>query len=661
MFYRLIKSDWAIPYLDKDKPNPKFKKEIQGPKIIEGCLTAEEVKQLNELGYNAYWFPNHPDTNVYQTEGIRHLRGKHIKVFNYVFVDMDLKDGVYNKVEDFIEVLAQFPVKPTMTVKSGHGVHAYWQINGLNREAYVLTQLALLRHFKTDESVWTVLQLMRVPGSLNTKEIDNYRVADVEPSVSSGQTYELNQFPSEIFNLSEEDQNRAQNHINKLDGRAQVDLGHDVDVNELPQSFVNLIAQDKGLYDLFYDPIAAYGDRSGADMKLANILFQKKFPKKEALLVIANTQKALDKGAYRLQYAQDTIDKAYVERTKNKFMTVGQMLRTGHKTVERTPVFGPDVFDCLVNKWSKKQVLGLVAGSGVGKTAVTLFIIKCMIENNPDNDDVFVFISLEMPAAEIVERWVQLVGKDSPLADRLYVIDTEDDETGDQRTVGLQEVYEYCMDIKMATGKEIGVVAIDHIGIISKHVDTTKDYTFGIESEQMAGWGQIKTMSMANLATQLKTLAKMLNTFVIPLTQTTKAKGLGYTPLGKDAAFGISQYENIVDYMLTLWQPLMLVQDQLETRFLAWQYAKIRHQHKDDIIKPNSYKLLVYDMASGALIPPDEEQYQEFARLLPIAQERAKEKENKVETQYTRSLSLESLNQISQKLQLVAHENNNVE
>jgi hypothetical protein len=217
------------------------------------------------------------------------------------------------------------------------------------------------------------------------------------------------------------------------------------------------------------------------------------------------------------------------------------------------------------------------------------------------------------------------------------------------------------MDIKMATGKEIGVVAIDHIGIISKHVDTTKDYTFGIESEQMAGWGQIKTMSMANLATQLKTLAKMLNTFVIPLTQTTKAKGLGYTPLGKDAAFGISQYENIVDYMLTLWQPLMLVQDQLETRFLAWQYAKIRHQHKDDIIKPNSYKLLVYDMASGALIPPDEEQYQEFARLLPVAQERAKEKENKVETQYTRSLSLESLNQISQKLQLVAHENNNVE
>lgn len=661
MFYRLIKSDWAIRYLQKDKPNPKFKKDIQGPKTIEGCLSAEEVKQLNELGYNAYWFPNHPASNVYENSNVKHLGGKHIEVFEYVFVDMDLKDGVYKSVEEFIELLAQFPVKPTITVKSGHGVHAYWRIENLSREAYVLTQFALLRHFKTDESVWTVLQLMRVPGSLNTKEMDNYRRADVEESVSSGAAYQLNQFPAEIFNISEDDKRKAQNHINKLEGRAEVLLGHEVDMDEIPEAFVKLIANDQGLYDLFHDPIAAYGDRSGADMKLANILFQKKFPKKEALQVIANTQKALDKGAYRAQYAQDTIDKAYVERTKNKFMTVGQMLRTGHKTVERVPVHGPDVFDCLVHKWSKKQVLGLVAGSGVGKTAVTLFIIKCMIENNPDNDDVFVFISLEMPAAEIVERWVQLVGSDSPLADRLYVIDTEDDETGDQRTIGLQEVYEYCIDIKTATGKEIGVVAMDHIGIISKHIDTTKDYTFGIESEQMAGWGQIKTMSMANLATQLKTLAKMLNTFVIPLTQTTKSKGLGYTPLGKDAAFGISQYENIVDYMITLWQPLMLVQDQVQERFLAWQYAKIRHQHKDDIIKPNSYKLLVYDMASGALLPPDEDQYKTFAETLPLAQARAKEKENKVETNYTRSLSIESLNEISQKLQLVAHNTNNVE
>ncbi len=653
MFYRLIKPDWAVPTLDNGDPNPRFKKPIPGPKTIEGCLPEEDVRQLNELGYNVYWFPNHPSTDVYADGQTKYLGGKLIDVFEYVFVDMDLKDGVYATAEEFIEVVCAFPVRPAITVRSGHGVHVYWKVRGLSREMYVIAQLALINHFKTDKSIWTVLQLMRVPGTLNTKDMDSYKMAEIDAEMSSGEECEMSQFPAEIFALSEEDRNRAQSHLNKLDGKAPVDLGHDVDMDQIPDSFIQIMERDRGLHDLFHDPVAAYGDRSGADMKLANILFQKKVPKKEALQVMANTQKALSKGQYRAQYAQDTVDKAYVERTKNKFMTVGQMLRTGHKTTLQTEVMGPGVFDCLVKKWAKKQILGLVAGSGVGKTAVILFIIKSIIENNPDNDDVFVFFSLEMSASEIVDRWVQLVGKDSRLADRLYVIDTEDDQTGDQRTIGLQEIYEYCQDIKTSTGKEIGVVAVDHIGIMSRHIDTRKNYVFGIESEQQAGWGDIRTLSLPNMVTQLKTLAKMLDVFLIPLTQTTKLKGCGYTPLGKDAAFGISQYENIVDYMLTLWQPLMLVQDQLETRFLAWQYAKIRHQHKDDIVKPNSYKLLVYDMSSGELYPPDEHEYKKFAEYLPLAQLRAKEKEGKVETTYTRSVSASDLTDIDAKLRLI--------
>ena len=650
MFYRLIKSNWAISNLTNKEPNPNFKREIQGPRIVEGCFSVEEVQRLNELGYNAYWFPNHPSRNVYQDMEIKYLSGKLIDVFEYVFLDMDLKDKVYDNIDHFLQVLQKFSVKPTLTIKSGHGVHVYWRIKDLERDAYVYTQLALLRHFKTDESVWTVLQLMRVPGSVNTKELDNFRKVEVVEAFSTGNHYELKQFPTEIFSLSKEDLTRARNHLDKLDGRIQMNILEDVNLDELPDSFLQLIAKDRGLYNLFYDPIGARGDRSSADMSLANILFQKKIPKKEALQVLANTQKALSKGNHRINYAQATLDKAYVERTINKFLTVGQTLRAGHSSIERVLINGPLIFDCLVTRWAKKQILGLIGGAGIGKTAVSLFIIKSIIENNPNNDDVFVFISLEMPAAEIIDRWLQLVGKDSPLTERLYVIDTEEEKKDLQRVIGLQEVYEYCADIKVSTGKEIGAVIIDHIGILSRHIDTRKDYTFGIESEQAAGWGNIRTLSIASLATQMKTLAKMLDAFLIPLTQTTKAKGVGYTPLGKDAAFGVSQYENIVDYLITLWQPLLLVQDQLETRFLAWQYAKIRHQHKDDVIKPNSYKLLVYDMVTGLLESPDETQYKQFAELLPLAHEQAALKEKKIESNYSRSLSAEGLKELEKKL-----------
>ena len=651
----MIKPDWSIKLNAKKEPNPKFIREIPNmPKTIEGCLSETDVKELNALGYNAYWFPNHPSKDVYSVDNVRHLSGKMIDKFQYVFVDMDSKDGNYT-VDEFLEVLKNFPAKPTQTVKSGHGVHAYWKMNNLTREEYIFTQFALLRHFNTDPSVWTVLQLMRVPGSLNTKEESNYKLAEIVEELSSGNaSYDnISCFPPEIFNLTEEDRNKAQNHLNKLTGVASVGLEHSVDMDVLPDSFIKLMAEDAQVKGLFEDPVGTYGDRSGADMKLTNILFRKKFPKKEAMAIIANSQKALSKGAYRSDYVQATLDKAYVDRVPNKFMTVSQKLKMGHQERSIKPVRGPEIFDCLVKRWQKKQVLGLVAGSGVGKTTVVMQIIESMIENNyNENDDIYVFFSLEMPEHEIIERWVNLVGEDSKLADRLYVIGNEDDNDN-PRNIGLQEIWEYCSDLKTQTGRDIGCITIDHIGIMSLRIDTKKEQTFGIESEQNSGYGDVRTLSLNSACTQLKTLSKMLDTFVIPLTQTTKEKGKGYTPLGKDAAYGISQYENIVDYMITLWQPLQLIQEQTELRMLAWQYAKIRHQSKDDPIKINSYKLLTYNMDTGNLTIPSVEEYQRFSELLPVAQEQAKLKEKKIEVNYTRSINLSEMQDLHSKLRQV--------
>lgn len=622
-FYRLIKPDWAKPLLANDEANPNFVEEIQGPDVIEGYNYSEdELKQMNGVGYNVYFFPNHPSKDVY-SEGIKHLSGKHIDVFDFVFVDMDLKDKVYATKEDFLKKVNEFPLKPTMVVNSGNGVHVYWQIEGLTKESYVITQLALINYFKTDPSVFTVLQLMRLPGYMNTKRHKDYVPAAVIESHSSGEIYTLDRFPQDIYNLPDDVVTRGQNHLAKLDGRLKIDLPFDVNLDELPDKFIEFISNPKNEVPkkLFMDPKGFSGDRSRADMTLTNILFKAGFDKKEALAVIANTQKAISRGPNRNYYANLTVDKVYDEQKNEKYLTVGQKLRTqdNQKNLGQL-VRGPWYLDyeVLGNPWRKKEVLGLIAGTGVGKTAKALKIIKDTIENNPDNDDIHVFIELEMPEADIIDRWIKLVGSTSKLADRLYVIGNED-EKGEPRNIGLQEIVEICQDLKKMTGKNIGTLVVDHIGIVSRHIDTNKKYTFGIQSEPNSGYGNVRTLSLNSLATQMKPLAKLLNLFLMVLTQTTKEKGIGDLPVDKDGAYGISQYENIMDRIITIWQPLMRVQNQSKYRFLAWQYVKIRNKHNNDKLQTHEPKLLTYIMETGDLKMTTQEEYSEFQRLLPMA------------------------------------------
>src|SRR5690606_16230654 len=99
-------------------------------------------------------------------------------------------------------------------------------------------------------------------------------------------------------------------------------------------------------------------------------------------------------------------------------------------------------------------------------------------------------------------------------------------------------------------------------------------------------------------------------------TQTTKEKqGAGDLPIGVDGAYGISQYENIMDRIITIWQPLRLVQNQCKYNFLAWQYVKIRNKHPNDKIQTFEPKLLTFDLSTGDLRVSTQEEYQEFKRL----------------------------------------------
>lgn len=622
-FYRLIKPDWAKPKLANGEANPKFVREFQGPDVREGAgFTPEYLREMNQLGYNIYFFPNHPSKDVY-AEGAIWLAGRMIDTFNYVFVDMDLKDGIYKTKEEFLDVVSRFPLKPTMVVNSGNGIHVYWQMKDLTRDAFVITNLALINHFKTDESVFTVLQLMRLPGYFNTKKHDNFVPAEILKDFSSEKVYSISDMPQEIYNMPQEAVLRGQRHLDKLDGKLTMDLPALDTIDELPDRFLEWIKdpKNKPAYSMFYTPAEGGRDRSSADMSLANVLFKAQFNRKEALAVISNTQKALSKGANRFSYAESTVNKVYLEKFSTKFRTVGELLTspTAMKNLGQA-MRGTWYFDTSVlgYPWRKKEVMGLIAGPGVGKTTVVLKWIKDCIENNPDNDDIHVFFSLEMPAAAIAERWRRLVGDNSPLSNRLYVVGNED-EGGNPRNIGLQEIHEDCEELKKCTGKALGMIAIDHIGILSKHIDTRKKHTFGILSETEGGWGEVRPLSLNSLATQTKVLAKMLDAFVIVLTQTTKEKGVGDRPIDKDGAYGISQYENIMDRIITIWQPLMRVQNQTKTRFLAWQYVKIREKHKEDKIQTHEPKLLTFDLDTGDLKITTQDEYAEFTRLLPAA------------------------------------------
>jgi phosphohistidine swiveling domain-containing protein len=653
-FYRLVKPVWAQPTLANGEPNPKFVEAIDGPNTYEGCdFTPEFLAEKNSKGYNLYFFPNHPSRDVY-AEGVKHLSGRHIDVFNFLFVDMDLKDEVYPSKEAFIERLRAFPLKPTMVVDSGNGVHAYWRISDLQRSQYVIAQLALLTHFNTDESIWTVLQLMRVPMYFNTKRYKDYVQTQIIEAESSGTTYSIQDFPKDLFNVDEKLVLKAQNHINRLEGKSEIDLGQDVNIDEIPDAFMDLMIRNSEIARLFHDP-KSHGDRSSADMKLANLLFNNKFDIRQALAVMSNTQKALERGAHRMEYAALTVSKVYADRPKHKFQTVSEYLVHNRDKVLEPQIWGPHYLDfgVLGDPWRRKEILGLIAGSGVGKTAVALNIVREIIQNNPSNDDVYVFFSLEMSKGQIIKRWLALVGENSPLADRLYVVDTQD-EKGMPLIIGLQEIHEICMEIKQVTGKHIGAILIDHFHLISSHIDTRKRPNFGISSEQGTGWGDRQNLSTNLMATQLKALVKMLDTFMIVLAQTTKEKGVGDLPIGKDGAYGISQFEWIMDYIVTIWQPLMRVQNLCTTNFLSYQFAKIREKHVKDTIKEYEPKLLTYEMGSGNLRPTTSDEYSEFLNLLPKAQEIRDSIQKKKPTTYSiPNFDSASIDRALQSLRLV--------
>lgn len=634
--HRLVKPDWGKALI-KGKPNPKLFKEIEGQDSIEGVFEESDLHILNSEGYNIYFLPNHPSKPDIDKP---FASGKDIDVYNYVFLDMDLKDKIYESKEHFLNTLLEFPLKPTMVIDSGNGIHAYWQINNLTRNDYIILQFMLIQKFKTDESVWTPLQLMRCPGFYNTKDPNNLKLSIILEDFSSNQSYEIMELAEHLPEITKENAKKMSKHVDKLEGRVEMKVDLDLDTTKMPEQ----IHKMKRVLALLEDPIGVKGDRSSADFEIACILKDDLgFDRKTALRTLCQTIKALSR-TDGLDYANSIVSKVYedddVEEDKDasKFQIKSVKDRRGTSDQLKNlhlgkEVRGPAIFDCLGKPWRRKQVLGLVAGPSGGKTTVSLKILKDMAENNLADDEIYVFFSLEMTEAEVMERWFNLVGEDSPLSDKLFIVANEDDE-GNPRDIGFQEVFWFTRNIEADIGKKVGAVVIDHMSILSSMIDTSKQPNFGAKG--IEGRNNIRILDVKEKCKRMKELAKVLDVFLIAQSQTTKEKAAECdVPLPISAAYGAADFEWFCDFIMTCWQPLRRVENRTPLRILAFQYAKNRHKHKNDKIHVNQRCVTKYDMDTGDLVdlnPGDKLHFDEWDVI--AREERKKEKDNKGTVEY---------------------------
>lgn len=578
MVYRLILPKWIT---DSKDWNPKAL-----PRSLESGLadiSKEDLAALNDLGYNCYWFPNYPSNPQTAWDLDRHIEGQDIDVFNYVFVDMDLKDKKYASKDEFFEVVAQFPVKPTMVVDSGNGVHVYWQINDLSVMDYMRLQQRLRAHFNTDESVYKINQLMRVWDTNNTKDPENYKRCELlfnEPE----NVYPAEELDKVLPKITAEDEEACQRHYQSTFNPA-TDIAFS---DELPAAWFKKFPKGSEGHHLFYGRVK---DRSIADFRLAHLMLAEGLTQSEAMSVLMLTNKATSRsGSHRVHYAQNIVQKvwSYVEAPAEAKPMLSRSIRqildgTDSETLagERFPC--SELVDATAHGFRLSQVLGLIAGAGAGKTTWALNLFKWFCEKNPQY--IHLFVSLEQPEGEIATRW-QRISKDNPaFYDNIHVIGNyNDDHT--YRNLSIHDIEDHVKELEKSTGRKVGCVVIDHIGVLKKQ-SRNGEYE-----------------GLMDICQYMKAFAKNTNTFLIMQSQTSREKaGIGDIELDKDAAFGTSMFEWFCDYVVTVWQPLKRVYDKApHLTVTCFKFCKIRHKNiEKDRVKEDVRYALMFDPSSEEL------------------------------------------------------------
>lgn len=579
---------------------PKWLEELGVTKVLEGEFSGAEISSLNNKGYNVYYLPNHPKD---YDRGVT-LNGTHIDVFTTVFVDYDCKDGMYSSKDEFIEAIGVSGISPSRIVDSGNGVHVYWKVSNLDAMSYLRFQRRLMRLFNTDEAVGQLFQLMRLPGTMNTKK---------KPYVECIQLYEnAIQYTCEELDallppIALEDEKYCKDHYNRTWGINQENVNID---DSIPVKFGELIHSNQEVKELW---AGTTDDRSKSDYRLGHLMFANGFTKDEALSVLVNSAKALQRAPiHRSNYAQNIVDKIWTyELSETKELeplsrSVKDILSRPSDTLKGQPFRCHPRIDNTVHGFRLGQVIGLVAGSGVGKTAFALNMFRWFVQDNPEYHHFF--IPLEQPAGEIAERWKTMCGEDTSLHEKVHVISNYADD-GSFRHLSFGEIREYIKKFQEAKNIKVGCVVIDHIGALKKK---------GKDGENQ---------DLMTICHEMKAFAIETNTLLVMQSQSSREKaGIGDLELNKDAAYGTVYFESYCDYLITLWQPLKRCHsEEACPTVTAFKYCKIRHKKgKLDVIQEDVPYYMAFDPITERMQDMTQDQETSFNYFLPKATNKRK-------------------------------------
>ncbi len=461
---------------------------------------------------------------------------------------------------------------PTKVIDSGNGIHAYWKVSSLDAMSYLRFQRRLMRVYNTDEAVGQLFQLMRWPGTINTK-IENKPVL-CELLAETGATYTAEELDKLLPPISLEDEAYCQQHYDKTYGLNQNEQIID---DTMPLKFAKLVKDNEEVKELW---AGAPDDRSRADFRLAHLMFANGFSKTEALSVLVNSGKALQRAPiHRASYATNIADKIWLfEEAKDKDLvdispTVRDILMRGEETLKGTRFPCHKLIDDTVHGFRLGQVIGIVGGSGVGKTTLTLNAFLWFAEQNPDYHHFF--FSLEQPVGEIAARIRTICQGNEGLFDKIHLVSNYA-EDGTYNHFSMDSIEEHLLNFQEKTGKKIGACVVDHIGVLAKPEKNG-------ENEGLIG-----------ICRKMKAAAAKVNMMLIMLSQAPREKaGIGDLELNKDAAYGTVFFESFVDFLICLWQPLKRVYHQGAPTIMALKFGKIRHkkQGKDRIQEDICYQV----------------------------------------------------------------------
>lgn len=565
------------------------------PSVIEGALDFSVVKHHNNNGYNVYYLPNYPSEYKPGTT----VNGSYIDTFEYVFVDCDTKDGIYTK-ESFVQTLLEKDIPPSRIVDSGNGIHAYWQVTDLDAMSYLRLQKRLIRFYNTDPATSSIYQLLRHPNTFNTKDKDN--IVECFELDYKGPVYSCEELDRSLPPITLDDEKACIDHYNRT---YNLDRENITISDKMPSKFGKLLQETPEAKELWSSPT---DDRSKNDYRLGHLMFANGFTKDEAATVLANSAKALTRApVHRISYAQNIIDKIWTfeGEPSNEALKLSQsvqdILKKSPTTIKGTPLRCHPFIDNTEHGFRLGQVVGLVAGSGVGKTSLALNMFKWFAEKNPDFHHFF--IPLEQPGNEIAYRWQTMCGEDTSLHNKVHVMSNYDDD-GNFRHLSFDEIRVYLEQWQKETGNKIGCVVIDHIGALKKK---------GAKDENQ---------DLVTICHAMKAFAVQTNTLLVMQSQSNRDKaGVGDLELNKDAAYGTVFFESYCDYLITMWQPLKRFHSNPACPTVtAYKFCKIRHKKaKKDVIQEDVPYYLYFDSNTELLRRMTQDEVTSFNWFLPQA------------------------------------------